>query len=140
MECGWLSCLSKAPNRRSQFRATGEIHRFHTSPSPSHQELHGGCGIANFPGESPIVALSTIPSGVSGSNRSAEQRKGRNRARQELREAPGHRERFGLCTAAALRGARCPELLLFNVFPPDRKWGTEPTPKSCILSVMEKYS
>lgn len=97
------------------------------------------------PENSPIVALSRIASGVSGSNCSAGQGKGRKRTRQELREAPGHRESFGLCRAAALSGDRWPELLLlFNVFPPwhcpDSEWGREPMPELCVLSIMEKNS
>lgn len=144
MECGWFSCLSKAPNRYSHLYATGEIYQLLTSPSPSHQEVCGGRGDTNFPGELPSCCLLQNSLWCFRIRPLCRAGEGEESAQQELQEAPGHWERFGLCPAAALRGDRWPELLLFNVFPPwhcpDRKWGREPMPKLCILSIMEQYS
>lgn len=126
------------------FHDNGETSQLCASSSPSQQEVQGGYGDANFPGELPSCRLIQNSLWCLRLRLLCRGGEWRNRAQQELREPPGHQEGLGLCRAAALRGDRWPELLLFNVLPPwhcpDRKWGREPVSKSCILSVTEKNS
>lgn len=133
MEGGWLCCFSKSPNSCSQFQATGEIYQLLTSPFPA---TGGAWGMwrCQFPRRAPQNSLIQIPSGISGSELLCRAGEGPGRSSRTLGG-------FGLCRAAALRGDRWHELLLFNVFPPwhcpDRKQGREPMPKLCLLSIMK---
>lgn len=73
----------------------GKIYQLRTSPSPSHQEVCGGRGDANFPGELPSCCLiqnSLLCFRIKLLCRAGE---GEEPTWRELREAPGRRERFG---------------------------------------------
>lgn len=139
MECGRLSCLSKQTDVPSSMLLGRRLSSAHPLLPPSRR-----CVGDQFPRR--ISRLSPYPEfPLVFEAQTALQ--GRGRGGTSSAGAPGGTGTpggFGLCRAAALRGDRWPELLLFNVLPPwhcpDRKWGREPMSKLCILSVTEKNS